>query len=272
MRCSVASWPCFSLLLIALAPWGPIASAPAQTSVLVGTAAEQRAEARIHILLSTPLEVRAFQERLESLTAYLAEKLGVRIELDQDSLEAINIRPDSLVTVTLSERPAGLALQAMLRSLDPTLTCIIDGEHLLITTREEAQQRMQYRIYVVADLIEEDDIGQSKYEPLMDTIKWVIEPASWEDEGGSGAIRPLPTTEALICCQTRETHEKIDRLLTILRQVRDPSRTIAEIASDSDAIPKVEESAEIEALLAARRGPKIDANPEPWRVPQRYDE
>lgn len=277
MRCSVALWPCFSLLLIALAPWGPIASAPAQTSVLVGPPAQQAAEGRIYRALLTPITAQWFENSLDRSLADLRRRLGIDVKLDVPALEAINITGESLVKINVQGVTARSALDSLVHSVDPTLTWTIQDESLWITTQEAAQNRMQTRVYPVGDLVVLHEGDYPDFEPLIDLIQKVIQPSTWDSEGGPGAIQEFIASTSLVCTQTREVHEKMERLLDVLRQVHDPGRAIlaayAEASKADDSWDDDAPEPSIEDLFSSHRNsPIIDANPEPWRVPQRYEE
>ena len=248
----------------------------AQTSILVGTIAEQRADARILKALSTPVTIQSFQRPLGIVLAQLSQQAGVSIILDRQALEAINIKAESEVTLNLRGITARNALQLACRSLDPTLTWAIMNEGVLVTTKEESQNLCVTRIYPVGDLIETEDESGADYDPLLDVICRVIEPASWDSEGGMGSIFPLPSAQALICTQTREVHEEVRRLIEILREIRDPDSALAAakatVAAAEESADERMPEVDVGTLLGvAARAPKIDRHPAPWRVPQRYD-
>jgi hypothetical protein len=57
--------------------------------------------------------------------------------------------------------------------------------------------------------------------PLLQAITEFIEPESWQDAGGAGAVHPSPTSLALVISQTQEVHEQIADLFEQLRRVLD---------------------------------------------------
>ncbi|MCE9555243.1 MAG: hypothetical protein K8T91_17980 [Planctomycetes bacterium] len=273
MRCSVASWPCFLLLLNALAALGPIASATAQTSVLVGTPAEHRAEARIRDALLTPITAEWFENSLDRALTDLRRRLGIDVKLDLHALEAINITGDSMVKINVRGVTARAALDLLVHSLDPTLAWTIQDEVLWITTKEAAQHRMQTRVYPVGDLVVLYEGDYPDFEPLIELIQKVIEPSTWDAEGGPGAIQQFTANTSLVCTQTRDVHERIEGLLEVMRQVHEPGKIV--LKAYVEALKSEESSDDARSLgygFSYGSAPMIDANPEPWRVPQRYDE
>lgn len=115
------------------------------------------------------------------------------------------------------------------------------------------------------------------FNPLIELVQRVVRPATWDVEGGPSTLKEFANRKLLVCTQTRVAHEEIERLLEVLRRTSNPAQSISDAhiaanetegSSDSEA-----EELDIEHLLSPRSRPqKIDANPEPWRVPQRYDE
>jgi general secretion pathway protein D len=64
------------------------------------------------------------------------------------------------------------------------------------------------------------------FDSLIDLITTTIDPDSWEDVGGPGTIAEFATNLSLVISQTQEVHDKIDRLLTQLREIQDEQVTI----------------------------------------------
>ena len=68
--------------------------------------------------------------------------------------------------------------------------------------------------------------SQADFDSLMELITTTIEPESWDDMGGEGAISPFETNLSLVISQTQEVHEKIADLLDQLRRLQDLQVTI----------------------------------------------
>ena len=68
--------------------------------------------------------------------------------------------------------------------------------------------------------------SQADFDSLIDLITKTIEPDSWEDVGGEGAVAPFETNLSLVISQTQEVHEKIADLLDQLRRLQDLQVTI----------------------------------------------
>jgi hypothetical protein len=261
------------MVLVATAAEGP-------ASILVGSPADRQAEARILLALSTPMHVHWFQSSLEDVADALSKQLRIPVRLDVKALGDVGISSDSPVTFATAGISARSALDLILSGLDPTVTWMIEGESLLITTKGSAQQHDVTRIYPVGDLVEqiagEEVVYGPDYEPFIDAIKAIVQPDSWDDAGGPGAIKVISTTQSLACSQTREVHEQIERLLAALRQSRHPAAAMSGLAEEARAAEE-EYSSRDESQDSAdrrafrRRGLTIDPQPAAWRVPQVYE-
>ena len=63
--------------------------------------------------------------------------------------------------------------------------------------------------------------ANADFDSLIDLIKEVIEPESWDDVGGPGSIERFPLTIAIIISQTGDVHDQIASLLEQLRRLLD---------------------------------------------------
>jgi hypothetical protein len=241
-------------------------------SLDVGSEAEKRAMNRIQEALTQRVSINADGERLETVLAQLSQQLDITIVLDKNALDAINITGENLVTLQLRGVSARAALKWLCSIIDPWLTMSVRNEVLVMTTKEEDTNHMVTCVFPVGDLVRdesEDERYEEDYDALLELIQHVVEPQSWDREGGNGALYPLPRVRSLICTQTFETQGKVARLLEILRQARDPSRAAAELAAAAD-----DETRELDLDAydpSASHAPIVDRQPARWRVPQRYE-
>ncbi|MFI4875110.1 MAG: hypothetical protein ACIALR_07225 [Blastopirellula sp. JB062] len=67
---------------------------------------------------------------------------------------------------------------------------------------------------------------QPDFDSLIQLITTTIEPESWEELGGPGAVSPFETNLSLVVSQTQEVHDKIADLLEQLRRLQDLQVTI----------------------------------------------
>jgi hypothetical protein len=185
-------------------------------------------EALIEQALATPTQMEFTDQPLTDVLDYLkdyhSQKLGhpFEIQLDNKALIDAGIAKDTPVTTNLKGISLRSALDLMLRELQ--LTWTIDDEVLLITTPEEAENRLTTKVLDVADLVVcRDSKGKlwDDYDLLIDLIKSTVLPTTWDDVGGPGAIAPanLGTAKALVVSQTYRAHHEIADTLAKLRAI-----------------------------------------------------
>ncbi len=121
------------------------------TCVIVGSKRDVAAEAAINQKLDKEIDVAADNIPLNEFVDSLMKKTDLTIQLDQRALEAAGVGFDTPISRNLSKISARSTLHLVLKQLD--LTFMIQNEVLLITTAEEASNKMQVRIYPVRDLI-----------------------------------------------------------------------------------------------------------------------
>ncbi len=171
--------------------------------------------------LGIPLSVDWKEKSLGDVIAELQAKLKVPILLDQKALDDIGISVDAPVTLKVDEISARWILSLATRSVD--LTWLIDGEAVLITTSEEAENRRTTRVYDVTDLVITDLCPAGDFDSLMVVITSTLSPCTWDEVGGPGSLAPLSVgpKRLLIVSQTFLGHTEITQLLAMLRGVRE---------------------------------------------------
>jgi hypothetical protein len=185
-------------------------------------------EASIEKALATPIDLDIDNERLDEAVRQVAAKAGIQIAIDETSLEAVDASIQDHATLKSKGLRLDSALDLCLRPLKLAFT-IRDGS-LVICNDDEAADLV--RVYAVGDLINSPGaIGSSSpqrsqppdFDSLIDTITSVIEPDTWDDAGGPGAISDqpgaAPANDALVVMNTWRVHKKIERLLADLRAV-----------------------------------------------------
>jgi hypothetical protein len=186
--------------------------------------AEERIEQQLKQPLQTPLEF--VETPLNSLMEVIAEEYDIPVQFDTAALDAVAQSPETEVTVSVGNVSLRSALDLIFR---PTgdLTYVVDNEVLLITSEDEANSRLEVRVYRVDDLLVPDprdgllgSAGDADYDSLVDLIVANVEGHSWSENGtGEGEIRPF-APGMLVVSQTRRVHEQIDSLLTDLRSTK----------------------------------------------------
>jgi hypothetical protein len=112
----------------------------------------------------------------------------VEIQLDQKALEDSGIALDKPVTKNLKGISLRSGLGIVLRDLGLSYT--IDNEVLLITTKEKADEMCITKVYDVGDLVAfHDKKGDwDDYDSLVELIREIVAPWSWNTVGGPGSI------------------------------------------------------------------------------------
>jgi hypothetical protein len=191
------------------------------------------AERRIERVLGHPLRVALnfVQTPLRDVMTALSEEYEIPIQFDLAALDAIASSPDVEVTINIANVTLRSALELMLKNTGgEALTYVVDKEVLLITTAEEAEKRLEVRVYRVDDLstpakAKEDKDSTEKpqrcFDDLIDSVTTCVEHDSWAENGtGTGQIAALEPG-ILVVTQTRRVHEKVEALLEAMRDVKE---------------------------------------------------
>jgi hypothetical protein len=152
---------------------------------------------------SVDLELKLFVRRL-------SEVLGYPILLDPKGLEEAGV-PDTLIVQTdYRDTPLGDLLRDVLADHD--LALVLRGEFALVTSRERAAETFDLvKLYPVYDLVDDD------IDSLADLIESTVQPDSWIDWGGMGAIVEIRAPAALAIANTGDIHLEAERLLADVR-------------------------------------------------------
>jgi uncharacterized membrane protein YgcG len=109
------------------------------------------AEKAIRRELDKPTVLEFIETPLTDVILYLKDYHKIEIQLDQKALDDAGVGSETPITRNLRGITLKSALRLLLKELD--LTYLIDNEVLLITTRDEANQRLTTKVYPVADLV-----------------------------------------------------------------------------------------------------------------------
>jgi hypothetical protein len=165
----------------------------------------------------------ASQTRIEFIEAplcdvveYLKDLHGINIVIDTEALDDVGIGSDSPVTLDLEHASLDTALTVILKQLD--LNYAVQAEYLLITNAEEAEAKTTARVYNVRDALkspEELQAYEDDRDELIELITYTVEPTTWCDVGGPGAIEAF--RRSLVVSESWKTHRAIDTFLDDLR-------------------------------------------------------
>jgi hypothetical protein len=181
------------------------------------------AELKILKALAEPIEISLIEEPLGSLVDFLSDQHKIEIVLDTRALDGYDIAADEPITFQVSGVSLRSALDLILRNLD--LTWTVDSEVLLITTPDEAENRLTTKTYDVGDLVVcqyEDGRRWDDYDSLIDTITNIVASYTWEETtGGPGIIegRTFASAKVLVIRQTLQTQLEVAQLLETIREV-----------------------------------------------------
>ena len=109
------------------------------------------AEAKIFAALREPTSFDFVDQPLTDVVEFLSQHHKLPIQLDSRALSDEGVGSDTPVTDRFNGISLRSALRLMLDQLD--LTCLIRNEVLLITTRTEAENMLECRVYPVRDLV-----------------------------------------------------------------------------------------------------------------------
>ena len=176
----------------------------------------------LRLSLNQRVNVDVSEKPLEKFVNELRDTYRVNVLIDRKALDDAGIGLDTPVSIQLRSVPLRLVLKRALKQFD--LTWLVDEDALLITTEDEASQRVETVIYPVYDLLVWDALdaggspGDLDYDALIELITSTVAPTSWDEVGGPGSIAPYLGN--LVISQTQQVHEQIAELLMRLRRTR----------------------------------------------------
>jgi hypothetical protein len=196
--------------------------------------------AAIECTLSEKSDIDATNLPLVDLVARLRQRHGIEIVLDEKALADAGVDEKTTINRHVSDVTLRSALGLTLDELD--LTFVIWHEVLLITTKTEAENVIEPRVYPVGGLVSPDadfigeppprmlaSLGPSRapglfYGELIELITSAVRPDAWDDVGGPLPLRDFDNAKAIVVPQTQQVHEEIAQLLRALRAVREKQR------------------------------------------------
>jgi hypothetical protein len=191
-------------------------------------------EAKIMEALDKPTRVEFEAAPFENCIKYLHEFHKISIWIDRATLTDEGVPLDQPITLNL----AGVNLRSVLKLLlEPLqLTYVIEDDVLKITTCGRAMDKLLTRTYPVRDLYHGrilaadqplEEIGvprrlhaESRPGDLEMAILKSIDPESWDDKQGPGAMTYISEAGCLVIRQTTTAHQEILQLLRDLREAK----------------------------------------------------
>ncbi len=131
--------------------WRELTAARKERYSSMDLASRGPAERRILDALNSPTQLEFIETPLQDVVDYLKDLHSIEIQIDTKALEDVGLATDMPITRNLRGITLRSALRLTLREL--ALTYVIEDEVLLITTPEEAENRLTTKVYPVADLV-----------------------------------------------------------------------------------------------------------------------
>lgn len=209
------------------------------TAIILG----QQEYESIRAALDEPVTVETMDASFSEVIRLIGESMQIPIVIDSIALEDFGIDLGTPITVDVKDIPLRFALPRILNELELTYT--LRDEVLLVTTPEVDESQLLIGFYPVRDLVQkstelpDDSSGRNAdFDSLTQLITATIDPDSWDEVGGPGAIEPLVLGTTLVVSQTRATHEQIADLLAKLRAAKqvEAARSAAQEEVDPTAL------------------------------------
>jgi hypothetical protein len=151
------------------------------------------------------------ETRLDDALQSLARQIRQRIVIEHRALDDVGLDASVQVSLRLAAAPLETALDLLLRQVDLTWRCQDDA--IYVTTPEEAETRLDVRLYWVGDLLAGAD-QQAAADELREALT-AIAADSWSNVGGPGSSSIAGGI--LVVAQTQQIHPRIEALLHDLR-------------------------------------------------------
>ncbi len=127
-----------------------------------------QSEAKIRAALHNATTMDFSETPLQDAVDYLRDLHKIEIKLDNKSLEEAGVGSGTPVTFSIRGISLGSALKLMLGSLE--LTAIVKDGVLLITSPSGADNKIELRVYDVADLVTNDHDAVSDLASLLESM------------------------------------------------------------------------------------------------------
>ena len=168
---------------------------------------------------------------------FVADMTTIPITLDVDALADVGI--NSTTAISVNQKDATVA-QLLTTAIKPFgLRWVLDDGHLIITRPNHLLKQK----HLFSDLAKGDAPSKS----LLSMITSLVEPKSWEGQGGKGKIEIVG--EHFQIQNQAAVHAQVERLLSLMRQSRGQKK--AGIVNPSEVVP---------AALAKKLSAPITAN------------
>lgn len=169
-------------------------------------------EARIQSALGEVTSLQFADQPLADVVTYVKERHNIAIQLDTTALESAGVASDTTVAIDVEGITLRSALNLMLKSIELTYT-VRDGV-LLITTEEEVDNHLVTEVYDARHFLyvaDKHGVRNRDAEFLFDLICTHVQPTTWTDVGGTGAIELLD--RSVVISQSWSTQQEVGQFM-----------------------------------------------------------
>ncbi len=206
-------------------------------------------EEEVRAALVRPITMEFVETPLQDVLEFVQSYAGVDVVENTAALVEIGVDLDLPITLGVKDIPLEKGLSLVLTPLE--LVAVPANDVLLITSRQDALDRLTVKVYPVHDLVlfgRETSELSILGETLVNTVEKVVTPTSWHEEGGAGQVIFDPLTISLVVTQTYWNHREIESLLSQLREAKQELKGVAK----QDGFPSLGqlEAAQVAAVRA----------------------
>lgn len=197
---------------------------------------DEQSRALVEARLADPVLELAFTEiALADFVDFISQMCTLEITLDLDALAEAGVTPDLKLTVHLTNTTVGEALKEGLAELGLAYT--VDAGSLVVSSPRRIGGKLRMVRYRVGDLTGGD---RASLESFAEMVRALVEPATWTEAGGTGAIELAG--DALMVRQCDAAHYDLLVLCEKLRVARGGKPASAGDASRFDLTSRSEQA------------------------------
>lgn len=159
---------------------------------------------------------------LDDVFDYLKDLHHIEVQFDEKALRDAEAAIDIAVSCDLNGIQLKSALELILDEWD--LAYVVKNDVLHVTTAEKADGILQTRSYPVRDLVLASPAADPDFKPLIDTIRSVVAPHTWSQNGGAGTLQTDAKNLTLVCTQSPRLQRQVAQLLADLLAAPEPRK------------------------------------------------
>ncbi|HQU41541.1 MAG TPA: hypothetical protein PK867_01960 [Pirellulales bacterium] len=174
-------------------------------------------EAKIVAALDEPTELDFAEQPLSDAIEYIKQRHKIEVQFDEKALADAGCATDTPITRSIKGVSLESALDLVLSEID--LTWIIHDEVLFITSKAQADEIIETRVYPVRDLVTPPGKGftdDSDFDALVEVLTEAA--ASKESTPDPRSIHVFRPAGVLVITRPVVVHRRIEKLLKELRR------------------------------------------------------